>query len=201
MTRTIINNPHNTPLINFLVGKLPTISNTIIGANETGNDTAYLKKLFAYIKIHSQPHLHSHRIPHSPKSSSSNLPKPLSITYLDHHSKNSVISSLHLLKKSSFQVRFCEPLNNSQLARKDCISTIHHSNSSHPIPNFNYVIKVPRHQQFSYRLNCMCPIRYCDPLNPLLIPLPLIPPRPTHPSPTNLPHFPSLTISPSHPYN
>ena len=136
-----INNPPNTPLINFLVGKLPTISHTIIGANETGNDTDYLKNLFVSINIHSQPYIHSHRIHHSPNSSS-NLPKPLSITYLEHHSKNIVIRSLHLLKNSPFQVRFCEPLNNSQLtARKVCISTINHLNSSHPIPNFNYVVR------------------------------------------------------------
>ena len=98
----IINNLPNTPLINFLVGKLSTISHTIIGANETGNDRAYLKKLFASINIHSQPHIHSHRIPHSPNSSS-NLPKPLSITYLDHHSKNTVIRLLHLLKNHPFK--------------------------------------------------------------------------------------------------
>ena len=35
----------------------------------------------------------------------------------------------------------------------------------------------------------MCPTRYFDTLNPLLIPLPLIPPHPTHSSP---PPFPSL---------
>ena len=69
-----INNPPNTPLINVLIGKLPTISHTI-GANETGNNTAYLKKLFASINIQSQPHIYSHRIPHSPNSSS-NVPKP-----------------------------------------------------------------------------------------------------------------------------
>ena len=136
-----INNPPNNPLINFLVGKLPTISHTIIGSNVTCNDTAYLKKLFSSINIHSQPHIHSHRIPHSPNSSS-NLPKPLSITYLDHHSKNTVIRSLHLIKNSHFQIRFCEPLNNSQLiARKFFISTINHMNSSHPILNFNYVVR------------------------------------------------------------
>ena len=80
-----INNPPNTPLINFLVDKLPTISHTIIGAIETGNDRAYLKKIFASINIHSQPHIHSHRIPHSPNSSS-NLPKHhLSIYPPIHH--------------------------------------------------------------------------------------------------------------------
>ena len=31
------------------------------------------------------------------------LPKPLSVTYLDHHSKNTVIRSLHLLKTHPFK--------------------------------------------------------------------------------------------------
>ena len=138
--KELITPPPNTPLINFLVGILPTISHTIIGSNETGNDTAYLKKLFASINIHSQPHIHSYRIPHLPNSSS-NLPKHLSIIYLDHHPKNTVMLSPSP-KKSPFRVRFCEPLNNSQLLdRKVCISTINHLNSSHPIPNFNYVVR------------------------------------------------------------
>ena len=82
-----INNPPpppNTPLINFLVGKLPTVSHTIIGAIETGNDTAYLKKLFASINIHSKPHIHSHCIPHltnftSPPNYQNPYPSPILI--------------------------------------------------------------------------------------------------------------------------
>ena len=184
----IINNPPpNTPLINFLVGKLPTISHTIIGANETGNDRAYLKKLFASINIHSQPHIHSHCIPHSPNSSS-NLPKPLSITYLDQHSKNTVIRSLHLLKNSPFQVRFCEPLNNSQLiARKVSISTINHLNSLHPIPNFNYVVRGTKNIHIAL-ISCVPPdiVIYQPPTNTS----PLISPSPNTPL-----SFPSLPFT------
>ena len=134
-------------LINFLVGKLPTISHTIIGANETGNTTAYLKKSVLPPSISTPNYIYtltvSHTNPTPPPTYTNPYPSPILIDHDDdHHSKNTVIRSIHLLNNSPFQVRFCEPLNNSQLlARKVSISTINHLNSSHPIPNFNYVIR------------------------------------------------------------
>ena len=90
---------------------------------------------------------------------------------MDHHLslssfQNTVhtIRSLHILKNSPFQVRFCEPLNNSQLlASKDCISTIKHLNSSKPIPNFNYVVRGTNNFHIAL-ISCVHPIlRYLKP--------------------------------------
>ena len=139
-----INNPPNTPLINFVTGKPPTISHTVIGAVESGNDSVYLNKLFSSINIHLKPHIHSHRIPHSPNSSNytRNQPKPLIITYLTLKSKQIVNLSLHLIKQSNFPVRFCEPLTKTQLiARANCAAQISNLNSTHPISNYKYAIR------------------------------------------------------------
>ena len=130
--------------MNFITGKPPTISHTVTGALETWNDSVYLNKLFSSINIHFQPHFHSHRIPHSSKSSNytRNQPKPLNITYLTHKSKQIVNNSLHLLKQSNFPVRFCEPLTKTQLiARADCAAQISKLNSTHPISNYKYAIR------------------------------------------------------------
>ena len=128
--------------MNFITDKLPTISHTVIGTLETGNDSVYLNKLLSSINIHFQPHVHSHRIPHSSKSSNYtiNQSKPLIITYLTHTSKQIVNNSLHLLKLYNFN-RFCEPLTNTQLiARADCAAQISNLNSTYLISNYKYAI-------------------------------------------------------------
>ena len=134
--------------MNFITGKPPTIYHTVTSALETGNDSVYLNKLFSFINIHFQPQFHSHRIPHSSKSSNytRNQPKPLIITYITHKSKQIVNNSIHLLKQSTFPVRFCESLIKTQLiARANCAAQISNLNSTHPISNYKYLIRGTTH--------------------------------------------------------
>ena len=138
-----IHNPPNTPLNNFLLGKTPSISHTILGAPDTGNDSIYLSKLFASMNLHKLTYVHHHRIPHpSSKSVGTDKPRPLSLTYLTHESKMQVKRSLHLINQSNYPIRFCEQLTKSQLdARSSCATTINELNSTNPLPNHRYAIR------------------------------------------------------------
>ena len=115
-----------------------------MGATETGNDSAYLKELFASINLNKQLYIHHHRIPHPISSSKTriNQPRPLSLTYLTHKAKHTVKRSLHHLSQSKFPVSFCDPLSTSQQqARSKCVSTIKKLNSDHPLPYHRYAIR------------------------------------------------------------
>ena len=77
--------------------------------------------------------IHFHRITHFTKQNKlkNDYPRPISITYLNHKSRNNVIRSLHLLNQSKFPVKFFDPLNNS-LIDPNNYHAINNLNSTHP---------------------------------------------------------------------
>ena len=75
-----------------------------------------------------------------------NQPRPLSLTYLTHKSKNIVKRSPHLLQQSNFPVSFSDPLTTSQQqARSKYVSAIKYLNFTNPLPNHRYVIRGATH--------------------------------------------------------
>ena len=97
-----------------MTGKIPNTSHTILGANETCNDSSYLANLFASINIYNKPCIHHYRIPHPESSLPARANQPS-----------------HYLSLSSH----CDPLTPSQQqARSKCVSDIKdlHTSTTHP---------------------------------------------------------------------
>ena len=102
------------------------------------------------IRLNKPQQATAHPSPPYPLPTQNPLPQPeltnpdhsFSLTYHTHKAKHTDTRPLHLLSKSTFPVRLCDPLTiPQQQARFRSVSTIKKLNSDHLISNHRYIIR------------------------------------------------------------